>query len=115
MTIDKAFNLYVYQYDYGIPVVFTAKRDKGFLVNDQIVFVFNTHALQEKTFTVDSESFSFEFALTEREAQQLYACLKDKEKEQVIPYSIKHYRNGVFVDTLKNATLNVRWTVPWQN
>ena len=115
MTIDKSFNLSVYQYDYGVPVVFTAKRDKGFLINDEIIFVFAANEIGERKYTVANDEYAFEFSLTKQEAENLYANHVGVSGDYAIPYSIKHYRNGVFVDTIKNATLYVRVTVPWQN
>lgn len=121
MTIDKKLNITVYQYDYGVPVIFDAKYQKGWLNGDKVVFAIE--GIEDKEYTVqfsdsvpdEEKVYSFEFKFTEEEAAALFGGEIPVNAYHQIPFSIKQHRDGVLLDTIKNAILYVRGTVPWQN
>ena len=101
---ESTFDITVSQYDYGIPLTFETEKD-DFMVGDQIVFAFDTDAIPDKAFTVtDSEGFTFDVKLEEEEA---LAIMPEQICGHIdIAYSIKQYRNGVFLDSLENELEN---------
>ena len=110
MTFDKQTNnIITYQYDYGIPVAFRAKAEKGFAIGEKIVFVFDTDTIADKVYTIDSNNFYFEVALTKTEADALF---NGDVSVRSIAYSAKrNAANGDFLETLLNGFLVVKGTV----
>lgn len=111
MQINKNFDLTTYIHDYGIPVIFEPERPEDFMVGDKIVVNFESN-VDDKIFEVRQTDFRFEMSLTPAEAASF--TLDDDQGYIEIPYSIKHYRAGVCLDTIVNAKLIVWRTVPWQ-
>ena len=93
-----------YKNDYGIPINFECE---DFQIGDVIVFTCNNSAIPDKTFTVDSEEYSFSLTLTEKEAKQ--------SRVGQYNYSFKHYRNDQFLDTLLDGKLIIKETVLWRD
>ena len=110
MVFDKGNKkITTYQYDYGVPVAFRAKAEKGFAIGEKIVFVFDTDTIADKVYTIDSNNYYFEVALTKTEADALFGGVISVER---IAYSVKRYAaNGNFLETLFNGFLVVKGTV----
>lgn len=103
---EETFDLEVSQWDYGVPVVFELDKD-GFLVGDKIVFVFDIGTEKiEIPFDVNENKDPIELVLTKIQSEKII-------NKPTIPYSIKHYRNNKFLDTLVDAKLKVRKTIRW--
>ena len=116
MQIDEyTFNIETYQGDWGIPVPFTAKTEKGFAIGDEIRLIIDLGGGRYITdsWTVDNPVTDFSFKLTEQQASDLFSG--DIKNRVSFPYSIKRYRDGEYLDTIKDATFIVRGTVEWQN
>ena len=114
MKIDEhTFNIETYQYDWGVPIPFTAKTSKGFAIGDEIKFVFGTDKIATRSYTVNSDEFDFEFKLTEQEADDIYNG--EITNKISFPYSIKRYHDGQYLDTLYDANIIFRRTVKWQS
>lgn len=93
-----------YKNDYGIPINFECE---DFQVGDMIVFTCDNYAINDKTFTVDNEEYSFGLEFTEYEATHA--------KAGEYKYSFKQYRNNQFLDTLLNGKLIIKETVLWRD
>lgn len=98
-------------YDYGVPVVFEAGTEQGFSIGNEIVFVFDNDAIEDRIFTVDGEKFTFNLALTKEEADSIQANMI--RPYTTIKYSAKRYQSGQFLETLVDSTLIVRDTLKW--
>ena len=114
MQIEEyTFNIETYQNDWGVPIIFEAKTSKGFAIGDEIIIVFGTDKIATRSETVNSDNFTFEFKLTEAEANAVYdGSITNRIS---FPYSIKRYHDGQYLDTIINASIAFRSTVKWQN
>ena len=113
MKIDEStFNIETYQHDWGIPIMFEAKTDDGFSIDDMVVFAFGDTRIADREYIVNTEDFAFSFALTKEEADNIF--LKEIYNPIQIPYSIKRYHDGEYLETLVNATISFKGTVKWQ-
>ena len=109
---ETTFDIYAYQYDWGVPVNFEAGKNQGFSIGDQIVFTFGVDTIEDKTFVVNVDDFSFALAFTKEEADSV--SLDKFAGFKKIPYSAKRYRGGQFLETIVNASLIVGKTVRWE-
>lgn len=101
MTINEAtMEIEVSQYDYGVPIVFEAGKEQGFQVGERIIFKFDTDEIEDRTYEVKADDFTFALLLTKAEADALYD--RDIRGFISIRYSIKRTRNGQFLDSLEN-------------
>ena len=90
----ETFDIEVSSKDYGLPIIF--ELDKGFQVGDKIIFCFEKYLNDDDfSFTVDQDLNDISFVITKTQAE----LIKNVPK---IKYSIKHYRNNVFLDSLEN-------------
>ena len=112
MTITDNYDIIVNQWDYGVPVIFEVVPDEGVsLIGDVLVLAFENHIEdREKPVTEDDNTISF--ALKDSEAESIYdGKIVNPYK---IPYSLKRYKEGQYLDTLLNANVIVTRTVKWQ-
>ena len=109
---ENTFDIYAYQYDWGVPVNFEAGKDQGFSIGDQIVFTFGVDTIADKVFDVSVDDFTFALAFTKQEADSV--SLDKFAGFKKIPYSAKRYRGGQFVETIVNANLIIGKTVRWE-
>lgn len=109
---ENTFEIYAYQYDWGVPVNFEAGKDQGFSIGDQIVFTFGVDTIADKVFDVNVDDFSFALAFTKQEADSV--SLDKFAGFKKIPYSAKRYRGGQFLETIVNANLIIGKTVRWE-
>ena len=109
---ENTFDIYAYQYDWGVPVNFEAGKAQGFSINDQIVFTFGVDTIADKIFDVSTDDFTFALAFTKEEADSI--SLERFAGFKKIPYSAKRYRGGQFLETIVNANLIIGKTVRWE-
>lgn len=114
MQIDEYnFDITTYQYDYGIPIVFEARLEDGFSMGDELIVAFNDKRIKDREGNIiDSDNYSFDFALTKSEADSVFDY--GVKNQMPIPYTVKRYRNGQFLETLVNANIIFRGTVKWE-
>lgn len=106
---ENTFDIYAYQYDWGVPVNFEAGKDQGFSIGDQIIFTFGVDTIADKIFYVSVDDFTFALAFTKEEADSV--SLERFAGFKKIPYSAKRYRGGQFLETIVNANLIIGKTV----
>lgn len=104
MKYDKATgNITTAKGDFGVGLKFTFN---GAQVGDKIIFCFGgTIKPGNKVYTLDS-TLTCEFFFTKQDAQILTSSHMNN-----IPYSIKHYRDEVMLNTLVDAQVNIKRTV----
>lgn len=114
MQIDEYnFDITTYQYDYGIPIVFEARLEDGFSMGDELIVAFNDERIEDREGNIiDSDDYSFDFALTKTEADSVFDY--GVKNQMSIPYTVKRYQNGQFLETLVNANIIFRGTVKWE-
>lgn len=107
MRYDKSTgNIITSKGDFGSGLHFEVS---GAEAGDKIVFCFgnvNGAKPADKVYTLDS-NFAFDFYFNQQEAQ----ALSQSAYTANIPYSVKHYRDGVLLSTLIDAQLIVKGTV----
>ena len=109
---ETTFDIYAYQYDWGVPVNFEAGKNQGFSIGDQIIFTFGVDTIADKIFDVSVDDFTFALAFTKQEADSV--SLDKFAGFKKIPYSAKRYRGGQFLETIVNANLIIGKTVRWE-
>ena len=107
MKFDKSTgNIITSKGDFGSGLHFEVN---GAETGDKIVFCFsnvNGAKPADKVYTLDS-NFAFDFDFSKQEAK----ALSQSAYTANIPYSVKHYRDGVLLSTLIDAQLIVKGTV----
>jgi hypothetical protein len=109
---DINYTITTNQYDYGVPIHFDAGVEEGFSIGDRIVFCFDSEHIDDKTFIVDKENFSFDMALKKSEADTVFSTLL--QRQRYIPYSVKRYKHGEFLETIVNSKITFKNTVKWE-
>ena len=113
MTIEDNFVIVTDQWDYGTPVVFELVPDdpETSLIGDEIRLVFETEHIERRFRLIDSDDYTLSFALKKEEADALFS--EKVTSWQLIPYSLKRYKDRQYLETLINSQLKVKGTVKW--
>lgn len=109
MNIDAKFNITAYQWDWGTPVIFNLVPDQGLSIIGETVALTFESGIAEISALIDSDDFDFPFSLTKDEADNLFS--NQVVNPQKIPYSMKRYKDGQYLETLFNANLIITRTV----
>lgn len=112
MKINESnFDITVCQYDWGVPIIFNLVPDTGLsIIGETAVLTFGG-VIDDRVESIDSDNFDFPFSLTEEEADSLFTS--GVVNPHKIPYSLKRYKNGQYLDTLFDANLIITRTVKW--
>ena len=105
----KTYEITMSQYDFGIPIIFEAGAEQGFSINDEIVFLFDTPKLANKTYQVDKEDYSLPFYFTKAEANIIFD--RSVKGFRHIKYSVKRYAKGQYLETIIDSTLHIENTL----
>ena len=114
MTIDDNFLITTDHYDYGIPVIFelAPENPEISLVGDEIRLVFESDVIERRHKLIETDDdTTLSFALTKEEADNIFNG--ELVERLLIPYSLKRYREGQYLDTLVNSNLKIVGTVKW--
>ena len=109
---EQNLNITVCQRDFGVPIFFEIIPDEGVsIVGETYVLVFDDK-ISDRTEVAESEDFKMRFVISKEEADTMFS--DDIVNPYKIPYSLKRYKNGEYLDTLVNANLIVTRTVQWK-
>ena len=113
VNIDTMLDFTVYQYDFGVPVVFELIPEEGVsLIGDTVVLCFGTDKIDDKTVPINTDDYNIEFALTKEEADSLFT--NDIRFDMPIPYSLKRLKGDQYLSTICDGIMTVRRTVKWK-
>lgn len=93
----------IYKGDYGEKINFNTE---DFIINDEIIFVFENNIIPSKIYTVETLPFEFQLTFNKEEIENLE--IKDYK------FSVKQYRNNELLDTLFNGILRIKETEVWE-